>query len=529
MLRRWTLQSLFSLYSLQVGHATAMRNVFNTLDKKVISHEPVEGWTATNYGQVSKEMQDRGFGPIGHKGKAVYQDTWYVHPDYKPSLDLLFQQKDMNNAMKAVVFANFASKRALILGSLFHFNSMAESALFAGAGGIGAVAKGAGAGFLISGGNPLGAAVGAGLGAGAHVLVSTKNIAAQLRGGEYGDIYDFATRYVDIKPPRDAGTDEFYNGLSSVQGLIDKYVPTNTAKGLLKRGTKAVGGVNKVIDVLMWHRLMSGAKIVTFQRNLERLLEKNMQLPAAEQRSQDELAKLAGQFANDAFGGQNWQKLAEGVDNAFGRRIAAAMASPNGQKWANLIMFAPDWTISNLRIIGKAFPGINKDKLSRQMYQRYATRAAIYYMLMGTAIQMSLTGRPIWENDDPTRLDLGDGRTMTFSKQLMEPFKWITNPTHEAVVKQSGLLKYGEELATNRQYIGGGNGTPAIYHDDDTPLERVGETLKVTGKHFAPIFVQDINRNGMEGVYGFFGHPIYGHIRHGFKNADGKIKESEDN
>jgi len=516
---------IIQLYGIQVGHASAMKHVINSLDSTMLSHKPIHGWKKINYGAISKEMRQRGIGDIkDKKGFVKQQDVWYVHPDYKPSLDMLFQRKDMNNAMKALVFANFASKRILILGSLFHFSALSESALFAGAGGIGAAAKGAGAGFLLTGGNPLGAAVGAGIGVGAKVLVNTKNIAAQLRGGEYGDMYDFAARYIDLKPPRDVGTDEFYNGLSDIQGLIDKYVPTNTAKGLLKKGTRAVGGINKAIDVLMWHRLMSGAKIVTFQCNLERLIEKNNTLPEAQRRTQDELAKLAGQFTNDAFGGQNWRRLAEGVDNAFGRRIAAAMATPNGQKWANLIMFAPDWTISNLRIIGKAFPGINKDRMSRMMYQRYATRAAIYYMLVGTAMQMALTGKPIWENEDPTKLDLGDGRTMTFSKQLMEPFHWLSSPTHEAVVKQSSVLKLGEELATNQQFIGGYS--DRIWHDDESPLEKTGDTLKVAGKHYAPIFVQDINKNGMDGIYGFFGHPIYGSIRHGFKNSDGTIEEN---
>ena len=452
----------------------------------------------------------------------------YVHQDYKPSIDLLMKANNTSDLMKGVIWANFASKRALIIGSLFHFNALSESSLFAGAGGMGAAAKGAGAGFLLTGANPLGAAVGAGLGAGAHVLLRTKNIAAQLRGGEYGDIYDFAQRYIDIKPPRDVGTDEFYNGLSSIQGVIDKYVPTNTAKGLLKKGTKAVGGINKTIDVLMWHRLMAGAKITVFQRNLERLTEKNAFLPKIEQRSQHELATVAGQFTNDAFGGQNWRKLAEGVDNKFGRRWAAAASTEAGNKWANLVMFAPDWTISNLRVIGKAFPLINKDKLSRQMYQRYALRAAIYYAIMGSAIQYALTGKTIIENYDPTKLDLGDGRTMTFSKQLMEPFHWMADPVHETTAKQSSILKLGEELATNRQYIGGGNGTPKIWHDDETPLEKVGNTVQVAGKHFAPIFIQDIGRNGPEGVYGFFGHPIYGNIRYGFKNSDGKIDMQEE-
>lgn len=448
-----------------------------------------------------------------------------VHPDYKPSLDLLAEQVDLPTAAKAVIATNFASKRALVMGSLFHFNALSENAAFAGAGGIGAIAKGAGAGFLLTGGSPLGAAVGAGLGAGAKVLIRTKNIAANLRSGEYGDTYDFVLRYVDLRPPRDVGVDEFYNGLSAVQKSIDRVVPTNTAKGFLKSGVGAVKGINKAIDVLMWHRLMAGAKIQVFMRELERMSIKNLDLPVSQQKTQHDLALMAGQFTNDAFGGLNWRRLAENVDNKYGRRIAAGVASPKGMTAANLMMFAPDWTTANVRILAKAFPGIEKDPVARQMYQRYAGRAAMYYLIVGGAVQYALTGKHITENENPMRIDLGDGRTMTFSKQLSEPFLWASKPLHEATVKQSSLLKGIEEQVLNKQYIGGGPGTPKIVHEDDTALEAVGNRLKVAGKHLAPIFVQDIGRNGPEGVYGFFGHPVYGRIRHGFKQSNGEIGE----
>ncbi|RMH12600.1 MAG: hypothetical protein D6698_15150 [Gammaproteobacteria bacterium] len=333
---------------------------------------------------------------------------------------------------------------------------------------------------------------------------------------------EYALRYVEIKPPRDIGNDEIYSGLASLQGIVDKYMPESIAKGAMKKGMSTATKINKAIDVLMWYRLMAGAKLIVFERELEKAIIANSKLPLEKQKSQHELAKMAGQFVNDAFGGQNWRRLAENVDNAFGRKWAAAMASENGMKWANLVMFAPDWTVSNLRVLAKVFPGIEKDPIARKMYQRYALRAAIYYATIGAGIQMMLTGKPIWENDDPTKLDLGDGRTMTFSKQVMEPFHWVKNPIHEATVKQSSLLKGIEEQVLNKEYIGGRAGP--ITTEDDPVFTAAGKRLKIAGQHFAPIFVQDIGRNGPEGVYGFFGHPIYGHIRYGFKKANGELE-----
>lgn len=518
---------LLQIYSIQTGHAAAERRIINALPyRTLIKPELGNGHNAGNWIKITEQSHPAvisGWNRLHDKNPVT---ELYVHKDVKPSLDLLFEQTDFNTAMKAAIHTNFAMKRLAILGSLFHFNALAESALFAKAGGFGAVAKGAGVGYLLSGANPLGAAVGAGLGAGAHVLVRTRSLIDALRQGKYGDEIDFALRYVDLKPPRDVGNNEWYQSLRDVQDVVDKYVPSKTAGKALKKGVKTFTGINKAIDVLMWHRLMAGAKLQVFYSSLERLEIANMKLPMEQRKTQHELALAAGQFTNDAFGGQNWRRLAEGVDNAFGRRIAAAMAKPAGQQWANLIMFAPDWTISNLRIIAKAFPGINSDKLSRKLYQRYATRAAIYYMLVGSAVQMALTGKPIWMNEDPTRIDLGDGRTMTFSKQLMEPFHWLKDPLHEGHVKTSSIIKAVEEQTRNRQYVAGN--APHITHEDDALFEAAGNRLKIAGEHFAPIFVQDIGRNGLEGVYGFFGHPIYGHIRYGFKKGSGTVMEDND-
>jgi hypothetical protein len=34
-----------------------------------------------------------------------------------------------------------------------------------------------------------------------------------------------------------------------------------------------------------------------------------------------------------------------------------------------LLMFAPDWTISNIRIIAKSLPAFEPDPMARRMYQ----------------------------------------------------------------------------------------------------------------------------------------------------------------
>jgi hypothetical protein len=63
------------------------------------------------------------------------------------------------------------------------------------------------------------------------------------------------------------------------------------------------------------------------------------------------------------------------------------------------------------------------------------------------------SGKSQLENKDPTRIDLGNGDVLTFSKQLMEPFHWITDPQKTAIKKIGSLPKTVIELLTNKQYL----------------------------------------------------------------------------
>ena len=51
-----------------------------------------------------------------------------------------------------------------------------------------------------------------------------------------------------------------------------------------------------------------------------------------------------------------------------------------------LLMFAPDWTISNIRIVGKSLPLFEPDPIARSMYQAYFAKAALMYGTIGTCL-----------------------------------------------------------------------------------------------------------------------------------------------
>ena len=138
-------------------------------------------------------------------------------------------------------------------------------------------------------------------------------------------------------------------------------------------------------------------------------------------------ARLAAQFTNDAFGGQDWFAMTRRIQTPLFKRLAQTTFQPGSRGYLQLLLFAPDWTISNLRIIG-SLPAFENATDARRMYGYYFARAALIYATIGSALNYAFSGKSILENKDPTRIDLGNGDVLTFSKQLMEPFHWITDP-----------------------------------------------------------------------------------------------------
>ena len=66
----------------------------------------------------------------------------------------------------------------------------------------------------------------------------------------------------------------------------------------------------------------------------------------------------AAAYVNDAFGGQNWQNLASEIENPFFKKaLTQTMLKPGSRGYMQQFLFAPDWTISNFRIIAKSMPG----------------------------------------------------------------------------------------------------------------------------------------------------------------------------
>jgi len=421
-----------------------------------------------------------------------------VHPDIAPSLNFIYHSSDPNIIERGVLALNFAMKRSLVSMSMFHANALMESMVYAG---------------TIPGGRITRQALNT-LGADLKLRESIPSALNQLAHGKAGDIVDEALRSgLKIGVIEDVGSDVFYAALKDIQSIADDILPVV--------GGKAVQGVeklNRVVDDIMWDKIATGGKLAVFANEMEKAVLNNAAKHAKNPTKnplipREQLANEVSEYVNDAFGGLNWRRIAEGTKSKLGRDLALAAFGPGGRRVMQLAMFAPDWTTANIRVLLKAIPGVAKNKRITKMHQYYAARGALFFATLGSAVNMMYTGKPIWQNEDPTTIDMGDGRKMTFSKQFVEPFHWVDSPGKTLINKGGILPKTAIELSKGIKYFSGRTSDPPLYADDAGFWEKSYANAGLIGKKFTPIFAQQVADQGVSGVAGFLGHPIYGKKR----------------
>ncbi len=252
-------------------------------------------------------------------------------------------------------------------------------------------------------------------------------------------------------------------------------------------------------------------KLEIFASNFEKLKQNNFEAhqkdPRVELKTDKQLAGISASYANDIFGGLNWRRAAEESRTAFGRDMALSIASPTGRRVLQLAAFAPDWTISTTRAAlkafgpGSGFKGIIKPQEIADLHRQYLLRSAAYYFTVGNALNYAMSGHGILDNKDPTMLELGDGRTMQFSKHMMEPVHWLTKPGQQAINKMGLIPSEFAEQASGKEYLSATGKTPPM----DTSV--VGRTRHIMNK-LIPISFQSGDLSSI--VVGAVGFPISG-------------------
>jgi hypothetical protein len=390
-----------------------------------------------------------------------------VHQDILKSLRMVFDASTEPELMGAIFNINLMMKRSAVSFSFFHAGALVESMFFAGVP-LKLIGK-----FL----NPRSKQ---------ELLTMIDNPSITLKNFDHAkfaaeqlgfkDIVKFAqSARLQISTPEDVGFDRFY---ANIRG-IDRFFKHHF-------GIKSIEKVEKVykwFDRITWDRLFTQAKLYTFLKQLDKLVQ-----PGDTQAIIYSKAKIAAQFSNDAFGGQDWVGITQKITNPMIKKLSQTVFAPGSRGYMQLLMFAPDWTISNIRIIAKSLPAFESDPMARRMYQYYFARAALMYATVGTGLNYIFSGHSQLENKDPTRIDLGDGQVLTFSKQLMEPFHWITDPQNTALKKIGSVPRATIEILTNKKYLTT-KWSPNLTTKDDTAIEKAIAIGGKAGEKLLPIWL----------------------------------------
>jgi hypothetical protein len=339
----------------------------------------------------------------------------------------------------------------------------------------------------------------------------------ELLHGGVGDKTDLALQGgLKVQMRKGASVDDdvslqFYEGLRAVGKLSDRMFP---GMGKIFKGVEKV---NRFADVVMWEKVHAAMKLQVFsgrfdsmKANLARYADKN---PDFKMPSDVDIAKQVASFTNDSFGGLNWRRITDSVQSHWGHALAQAAFSPKGRRAMQLMLFAPDWTISTARSAFKAFGkgtgpgGVIHPRNVVDLHRNYLLRSAIMYSVVADIINMQMSGHHFWENDDPTTIDMGDGRTMQWSKHSMESVHWFTKTQQQALNKLGIVPKELLSQLLGVEYLSA--------HGEAPPMD---SHIMHLLKNFVPITGQSAE-DPAGAISSFLGMPI-----HGKKDNDGKFK-----
>jgi hypothetical protein len=472
---------LIRIYGFAASKALATRSLIRHLETHKVNNN------ALIFRSVKNNIDLKDYEEFIHpyfEGKGAV----FVHKGMHRSLRMVFDATEEQAFMGALFTTNLMMKRLAVGFSFFHAGALVESMLFAG-NKLNFIKKTLDPRkkpeLLEMVNNPN------------KTITEFPTAIQQLKAAGYDDVARFAQGAgLQITTPEDIGFDRFYYNLRGIDTFLKNHF-----------GISSGGQAEKVFrwfDRITWDRVFTAAKLHTFLQILDSPKLKGVPNTLVIQPG-DTIGQIyakaskAAQFTNDAFGGQNWEQVANRIRTPWVKQLAQTTLRPGSRGYMQLLLFAPDWTISNIRIIAKSLPAFESDEGLRRMYQYYFARAALTYAAAGSALNYIFSGHSILENTDPTRIDLGNGQVLTFSKQLMEPFHWITDPQSTGLKKIGSLPRTTIEVLTNKKYLTT-KWSPNITKKDDNAIEKGLSIGGHVGKRFLPIWLQQASESIEQGL-----------------------------
>lgn len=217
---------------------------------------------------------------------------------------------------------------------------------------------------------------------------------------------------------------------------------------------RAMGNVNYIFNRSLWDYYMQGQMLHAYERIKSSELQRLG--PEATSEKIAEVSRATAKHVNSAFGSENMERL---------------LMSPKGRQAMNFALFAPVWTLSNLRVLSNGF----ENAASARLATRYAAGAAVTWFLTtqlanyalsgwyntqdkngkrgahwswdNAGPPMMVAGKPIGDlSDNALNISLGynaDGsqRFIKFGRGFREPAMWVLAPLQTLAGKLSLPIK----------------------------------------------------------------------------------------
>jgi len=389
-----------------VDSVRQIRNVKGeSLVRRITEEDPLpRGWT------IIDDRQFAGFA---------------VHPDLAPALKFAFEAKG-GQVLNALYNVSQTIKRFNVVASLFHAKSLTE--------------------VLNSTHTPIVTPIKE-----IALGITDKSLGTELSGirkavnefkeGGLGSSVDKWQRGgLVLEPPGDVSKGVIANAGKFADSMISKFGPkTHILESALTATEKYTLGI---FDKVTWDYLHTGGKLMTAEAYLTKAREQATKngVPFDEAASRKEIIS----FINKSFGGLNWFQEARSAQTEFGKRMAMAAYSPEGRKALQVLLFAPDWTISTIKAFTSALPksfnptkwhpiegvkGMGTPSTLADYARLYQFKTALTYLTVINGINLITANHPIWDNKDPTRIEWPDGTSMQAMKHAMEPYHWLADPS----------------------------------------------------------------------------------------------------
>ena len=389
----------------------------------------------------------------------------YVNPNLAPDLRMYFETSTPSIANRILQNIIMISKRASLGLSFFHMAALAWSGMATGQNPI-QVFKNVMPGFKSKG---------------LHALAGQEGYDELMHGLRNG---------LGIGVVEELKGDTLINAMRTISNAAEMTINNLTHVKPLGKTVAAplriLAKSQELIDTHLWDHVNTGLKATTYLAAINRLVladARRANKTGTPMTDINLLRQRAAQFTNDAYGAQNWNQMAMNVRGHMKHRIAAALNKPTMRGYVRMLIFAPDWTFSNLRVIGKIAD--HRDKAHSE-YLKYSIRSALLFAFVGEVLQQSSGEGSIFDDSlkDALRPDIGGGKQMEVSKQLSEVIRiGIHGPVHSLSHKLGTLPKSMDHTDSISDYLG-------FWMESTIPIgvKQGIETGNIAGTLGAPIY-----------------------------------------